>query len=95
MRSCPDCRRPLRNERREIAPGIFARVDVCPRCTVVSPAKADERMLRALFRRKAFRAGGSLAVRIPKELANTLGLREGSPLAFKLNQRGLNIEPLD
>ncbi|HMF33580.1 MAG TPA: AbrB/MazE/SpoVT family DNA-binding domain-containing protein [Candidatus Lokiarchaeia archaeon] len=93
MSVCPICSTPLQIERREIRKGIFANVEVCPKCEEEWIDEAEYDALYKMFTRKAFKMGGSLAVRIPKEIANVVGLREGSEVNFAVKDRKIIIEP--
>ncbi len=92
MRCCPKCNTNLKKETKEIYNGVFAEVTVCPRCEedLLLPVNGD--MEQALFQRKAFRAGGSLAIRLPKEIVNSLGISEGSEINFKVYPNGVFIK---
>jgi hypothetical protein len=92
MRLCPKCSNPLKKETKEIYNGVFADVTVCPNCEedLLLPVNGDEE--HALFQRKAFRAGGSLAVRLPKEIVNALEISEGSEINFKVYPNGVFIK---
>lgn len=93
METCPVCKAVLVSERMRISQGVFANVDVCPRCQV-GPLDDDEReAIRRLFRRRAFRIGGSLAVRIPMPIVQSLGIREGTPLDVCVSEKGIFLEP--
>ncbi|MCE8424100.1 MAG: AbrB/MazE/SpoVT family DNA-binding domain-containing protein [Candidatus Methanoperedens sp.] len=46
-----------------------------------------------MFTRKTFKIGGSIAVRIPKELATLMGLKEGSEVKLAVKDKKLVIEP--
>ncbi|UCH88398.1 MAG: zf-TFIIB domain-containing protein, partial [Thermoplasmata archaeon] len=63
MTRCPECRKNLKKERREISPGIYAQVEVCTKCKDEWLDESEYEKLRALFKRKVFKIGGSLAVR--------------------------------
>lgn len=45
-----------------------------------------------MFTRKTFKIG-SLAIRIPKELANVIGLKEGSDVKLAVKDKKLVIGP--
>jgi antitoxin MazE len=94
MSQCPKCKSPMKKERREIQKGVFAQVEVCPVCEDewIDEKGYDE--LYRLFTRKTFRIGGSLAVRIPKELADMVGLKEGAEVRFAVNGDKIVIEPV-
>ena len=83
MTNCPICDTKMKDEKREISPGIFAQVEVCPKCNDEWLDEAEYEVLRALFKRKVFKIGGSLAVRIPKEIADMVGLHDGENLSIK------------
>jgi protein PhnA/antitoxin MazE len=73
--------------------GVFARVEVCPRCQGVMLDEQGRETLRQLFLRRAFRIGGSIAVRIPMPIAQTLGIREGTALNVCVSEKGILLEP--
>jgi antitoxin MazE len=91
---CPKCKTPMKKERREIQKGVFAQVEVCPACEDewIDENGYDE--LYRAFTRKTFKIGGSLAVRIPKELADLIGLKEGAEVRFDLKDDKIVIEPV-
>jgi len=61
----------------------------------------DERWLRIdetdhdrrvdLFKRKTFNLGGSIAVRIPKEIADALSIKEGTEVNFSVKNKNIII----
>lgn len=92
MSSCPICNTPMNKERREIEKGIFARVEVCPKCQDEwLDLKAHEELYQ-YYNRKTFKIGGSLAVRIPKEMAEIVGIKEGTRVKFAVKDNKLVIE---
>jgi len=92
MSKCLNCDRTLVKEKREISPGIFAQVEVCPKCNEEWVDEKEYEKIRALFKRKAFKVGGSLAVRIPKEIADIVGLGPGADLSIKTKGQKIIIE---
>ncbi len=62
------------------------------RCIILIDEKGYE-ALYALFTRKTFKIGGSLAIRIPKEIANAVGLKEGAGVKLGVEKRKIVIEP--
>lgn len=94
MSLCPVCKSPMKKERKEFEKGVFVDVEVCARCKDewVDEKGYDE--LYHIFRRKTFRIGGSLAVRIPKELADRVGLKEGVEVRFAVQDDKIVIEPV-
>jgi AbrB family looped-hinge helix DNA binding protein len=94
MSLCPICGTPLNKEQREIQKGIFALVEVCPKCKDEWIDEKGYEDLYQLFTRKTFKIGGSLAIRIPKELANVLGLKEGTDVKLAVKDKKLVIEPM-
>ncbi len=82
----------MNRERREIEKGVFAEVDVCPKCQDEwLDMKAYEELYQ-YYNRKTFKIGGSLAVRIPKELAEAAGIKEGTRVKFAVKDKKLIIE---
>ena len=94
MSLCPVCDSPMTKEKREIKKGVFAQVEVCPKCEDEWIDEKGYEELYRLFTRKTFKLGGSLAVRIPKELADSMGLKEGTELKFAVKDKKLVIEPI-
>jgi AbrB family looped-hinge helix DNA binding protein len=84
----------MKKEKREIQKGIFAQVEVCPKCEDEWIDEKGYEKLYQIFTRKTFKIGGSLAVRIPKELADIIGLKEGTELKFTVKDKKLVIEPI-
>jgi len=76
-----------------ISRGVFANDDVCPRCHAGHLDDEESEALRRLFKRRAFRIGGSLAVRIPMPIVQSLGIREGTPLRVCVSEKGILLEP--
>ena len=71
-------------EKRELKKGIYAQVEVCPKCLEeFIDLKEHEKVYREYFS-KAFKSGNSIAVRIPKELADKIGLKDGTPLKINI-----------
>ena len=87
MKKCPRCGKPLEKKLEELEDGMFSVVWVCPTC------RHTHMNGKSLFIRKAFRIGGSLAVRIPKEVANTIGIKEGSTLDIDLQNGAILLRP--
>ena len=92
MTKCPECGKNMKKEKREISPGIYAQVEVCSKCNDEWLDEDEYEKLRALFKRKAFKVGGSLAVRIPKEIADILGIHDGEDLSIKSKGEQIIIE---
>lgn len=90
---CPICETPMKKEKRELQKGIFAQVEVCPKCEDEWIDEKGYEALYNLFTRKAFKIGGSLAIRIPKEIANVLGLKEGAEVKLAVKEKKIVIEP--
>jgi antitoxin MazE len=93
MDTCPVCNATLVSEKMRVSRGVFANVDVCPHCQGSVLDEDERETLRRLFLRRAFRIGGSIAVRIPMPIAQTLGIREGTPLNVCVSEKGILIEP--
>ncbi|VVB89647.1 Antidote-toxin recognition MazE, bacterial antitoxin [uncultured archaeon] len=92
MTTCPICETPMKKEKREIQKGIFARVEICPKCEDEWIDEKGYEALYNLFTRKTFKIGGSLAVRIPKEIADVIGLKEGSNVKVAVKEKKIIIE---
>jgi len=91
--TCPSCNAELISEKMRISRGVFANVDVCPNCQEGHIDERDSETIRRLFNRRAFKIGGSLAVRIPMPIAQSLGIREGTPMRVVVSDRGILLEP--
>jgi protein PhnA/antitoxin MazE len=92
MNLCPKCNTPLQRETKELLKGVFAEVAVCQTCEEGWFSKLPDDENDALFLRKTFKAGGSLAVRLPKEIVDTLGISEGSEINFKVYPHGVLLK---
>ncbi len=93
MSSCPICNTPMKKERREIEKGLYSQVEVCPKCQDEwLNLKAYDELYQYYYNRKVFKIGGSLAVRIPKELAEAVGIKEGTRVKFAIKDKKLIIE---
>ena len=82
MTKCPFCDAELVEERRELEKGVWAAVEVCPNCRDEWIDEAEHDRLVGLFKRKTFNLGGSVAVRIPKEIADALSIGAGTSVDF-------------
>jgi len=93
MTSCPICDTQMTKDKIEIKKGVYARVLVCPKCEERSAdEKGAEELNEQIFTRKTFKIGGSLAVRIPKELANNIELKEGTDVKIDVKDKKIIIE---
>jgi AbrB family looped-hinge helix DNA binding protein len=92
MTTCPICETPMKKEKRELQKGIFARVEICPKCEDEWIDEKGYEALYNLFTRKTFKIGGSLAIRIPKEIADVIGLKEGSDVRVAVKEKKIVIE---
>jgi len=92
MTKCPECGKNMKIEKREISHGIYAQVEVCSNCQDEWVGEDEYERLRSLFKRKAFKIGGSLAVRIPKEIADVLKINDGSNLSISAKNNQIIIE---
>jgi len=82
----------VKKEKRELQKGILAKVEICPKCEDEWIDEKGYEALYNLFTRKTFKIGGSLAVRIPKEIANVIGLKEGSEVKVAVKEKKIVIE---
>jgi hypothetical protein len=83
----------MKKERKEIEPGIFAQVEICSKCKDDWIDEKEYSRLYKLFRRKAFKVGGSIAVRIPKEISDAIPIHDGDEVSFKVSKGKIIIEP--
>ncbi len=86
MAKCPFCETGLVEEKREIEKGVFATVEVCPKCKDEWVDEKEHDRLVELFKRKAFNLSGSIAVRLPKEIADVLKIKEGTELYITVSK---------
>ncbi len=86
MTGCPFCETGLVEEKREIEKGVFATVEVCPKCKDEWIDEKEHDRLVELFKRKAFNLSGSIAVRLPKEIADVLEIKEGTELYITVSK---------
>ena len=93
MTKCPSCNSNMKKERKEIEPGVFAMVEICPKCKDDWIDEKEYSRLYKLFKRKAFKVGGSIAVRIPKEISDAIPIHEGDEVSFKVSKGKIIIEP--
>ncbi|MDI6640540.1 MAG: AbrB/MazE/SpoVT family DNA-binding domain-containing protein [Methanocellales archaeon] len=91
MTKCPFCESELLEEKREIEKGVFAKVEVCQNCRDEWVDEGEHDRLLDLFRRRAFNLGGSIAIRIPKEMADALGIKEGTEVGFSVSKNKIVI----
>ncbi len=91
MTSCPVCGTRLLKEQREIEKGVFATVEVCKKCNDEWIDEKEHDRMVDLFKRKAFNLSGSIAVRLPKEMADALEVKDGTLLSFNIEDRKIII----
>ena len=92
-RKCPICNREMIRKKVQIYKGIWAEAEVCQNCKEEWFDEKEFDRIGALFQRKVFTAGGSLAVRIPKEIAQKLKMKSGTIVNLKLGKNKIIIEP--
>ena len=92
MTKCPECGTSMKKEKRELSPGIYADLEICPNCEDEWVDESDYEELRSLFKRKVFKVGGSLAVRLPKEIADVVGIHDGDDLMITTRKHKIIIE---
>ncbi len=91
MTKCPLCETDMKTERKEIEKGVWATVEVCAQCKDEWIDEKEHDMLVDLFKRKTFNLGGSIAVRIPKEIADALSIKEGTEVNFSVQNKKIII----
>src|SRR5659263_455487 len=91
MTKCPLCETEMKKERKEIEKGVWVTVEVCPQCKDEWIDEKEHDRLVDLFKRKTFNLGGSIAVRIPKEIADALSIHEGTEVNFSLQDKKIII----
>ncbi len=91
MTKCPICGNELAKEKREIEKGVFANVEVCPKCKDEWIDEKEHDRMVELFKRRAFNLSGSIAVRLPKEIADVLEVKPGTELSFTVENKKIVI----
>lgn len=81
----------MKKERKEIEKGVWAAVEVCPQCKDEWIDEKEHDELVDLFKRKTFNLGGSIAIRIPREIADNLSIREGTEVNFSVKGKKIII----
>ena len=92
MNKCPVCGTKMSKEQKELEKGTFIDVEVCPKCKDEWVDSENYKAIYRFFRRRTFKIGGSLAVRIPKEIADRLELKEGTQIEFDLQDNKIIME---
>lgn len=95
MNHCWACDSVMRPSMEEIEPGVAVDAWRCPKCAEVElTLEQYGRYFRAaeVLERKAFKVGGSLALRIPKQLADAAGIKEDTQVVFRRAGQRLIIE---
>jgi hypothetical protein len=82
----------MKRELKELEPGTYSEVEVCPKCADAWVDEKEYEKLYNLFKRRTFRIGGSLAVRIPGELAKLLEIHPGDEVRFIVKKNRILIE---
>ncbi len=82
----------MKKEKQEMDKGTFVDVEVCPKCKDEWVDSKDYKAVYRFFRRRTFKIGGSLAVRIPKEIVDKLDLKEGTPVEFDVQDNKIVME---
>ena len=94
MTNCPICDTRMKKEKREVDPGVYSQVEVCSQCSDEWLDEEEYETLYNLFKRKAFKIGGSVAVRIPKEIADAVKLQSGSEVRIRVDKNKIIVEPI-
>jgi rRNA maturation protein Nop10 len=82
----------MKTEKKELEHGVYTKVEVCPKCADEWIDENEYKKLYTLFKRRTFKIGGSVAVRIPQELAVALKIGSGDEVKFTLDGKKLIIE---
>ena len=91
MTKCPLCETDMKTEHKEIEKGVWATVEVCPQCKDEWIDEKEHDRLVDQFKRKTFNLGGSIAVRIPKEIADALSIQEGTEVNLSVQNKKIII----
>jgi uncharacterized protein YbaR (Trm112 family) len=89
---CPLCKTRLKKKTREMEKGIYADVMVCPKCDESYLTLKQHEAIYKAFYSKTFMSGNSLAVRIPKKVAEKAKLKKGSAFQMKVRDGKIIIE---
>lgn len=90
---CPICDTPMKFEKKEIKKGIYAQVEVCPKCLEEFISLDEHEKVYKEFYSKAFKSGNSLALRIPKKIADQIGLKVGTEFKINIENHNIIIKP--
>lgn len=93
MHACLKCGGRLKKAPREIEKGVTVEAWVCTKCA--KGVYLDMQQYGSFYeavQRRAFKVGGSLAIRLPKELARAARIKEGTPVVFRREGTRLIIE---
>jgi antitoxin component of MazEF toxin-antitoxin module len=70
-----------------------AAVDFFQKCAILSIDNLYKGGAEKMEMRKVFKSGNSLVVSLPKEVVNTLSIREGQHLTFEVKGKGVLVKP--
>ncbi len=91
---CALCGTGLKKMRKELEKGIYADVMSCPKCgEAYLTLKQHEEIYKQYYGR-AFMSGNSLAVRIPRKIAEKVGLKKGSYFHIRVRKGKIIIEAI-
>lgn len=90
---CPICDTPMKYEKREIKKGIYAQVEVCPKCLEEFISLEEHDNVYREYYGKAFKSGNSIALRIPKKIADEIGIKVGTAFKIKVEDNNMIIKP--
>jgi uncharacterized protein with PIN domain len=89
---CPFCNVKLKKVNREMEKDVFEKVMVCPTCDEsFLTLKQCEKVSKKVYSR-AFMSGNSLAVRIPKKVAEKIKLKNGCRYNLRVRKGKIIIE---
>ncbi|MCS4540916.1 MAG: AbrB/MazE/SpoVT family DNA-binding domain-containing protein [Euryarchaeota archaeon] len=98
---CPTCNADMVKRQIEWKKGIYVRADVCPKCKEeFIDLEEHERAMREYttqnitkLKRNVIKLGSSLAIRIPKDIETSLGLKEKDSVEIFSTREGIVIKP--
>jgi|WetSurMetagenome_2_1015567.scaffolds.fasta_scaffold422604_2 antitoxin MazE len=94
---CPIHNVKLKKQRHEVEKGIFADVMFCSECNdyYMTAKQHGEISTRYIIKNsKAFMSGNSLAIRIPKHVAEKVNLKKGSSFRVRVRNGKIIIEDI-
>ncbi|MEE8168059.1 MAG: AbrB/MazE/SpoVT family DNA-binding domain-containing protein [Candidatus Hydrothermarchaeales archaeon] len=101
MTKCPMCNEEMEERMVEWKKGIYVRADACPKCGEEWLDLEEHERAMAEFatqnitklRRSVIKLGSSLAVRLPKDIVESFGLKEKDQVEIYSTREGIVLMP--